>query len=69
MVENRLDRNERLCQICESSTDIEDENHFVLVCKKYSDLRKQYIPKKYWEKTEHVEILRTVKIKVKICVN
>ena len=37
--------NERKCSICQQ---LEDEYHFVLECSIYNDLRKKYIPKKYW---------------------
>ena len=39
---NRLERALRLCTICDKS-DIEDENHFVLVCPVYDSIRKKYI--------------------------
>ena len=30
------------------NTDIEDEYHFILICFKYTDLRKKFIEKYYW---------------------
>ena len=42
---NRKPRNERLCYFC--GNDIEDEFHFIITCKKYSDLRNKFIPKYY----------------------
>lgn len=44
--QNRMDRNERKCQIC-NSNDIEDEYHFVLICPIYMDLRLKYISRYY----------------------
>ena len=44
--QRRTDRNERKCQICNSS-DLEDEYHFVLICPAYVDLRQKYIPVYY----------------------
>ena len=38
---NRLERNERVCHLG-STGDIEDENHFVLICNIYNDLRTKY---------------------------
>ena len=44
---NRLERNLRLCLIC-NTVDIEDEYHFILVCKTLSEIRKKYIKKYYY---------------------
>ena len=41
--QQRIDRNERKCQIC-NSNDLEDEYHFVLICLVYTELRFEYIP-------------------------
>lgn len=41
-----LDRDERLCRKCNMRM-IEDEYHFLLVCPKYSDLRRKYFPLYY----------------------
>jgi hypothetical protein len=43
---NRIDRNRRTCQLC-NSVDIEDDYHFVLICPCYKDLRIMYIPLYY----------------------
>lgn len=40
-------RDDRLCELCQESL-IESEYHFVQVCKAYSLLRAQYLPRKYW---------------------
>ena len=29
---------------------MEDEYHFVIECQRYTDLRKKYIPKYYWQR-------------------
>ena len=39
----------RVCTLCDHS-DIEDEFHFILNCPFYSDLRKMYIEKYYYQK-------------------
>ncbi len=44
--QNRLARNERVCLYCDSG-DIEDEFHFICVCRCFDDLRKQYLKKYY----------------------
>ena len=57
---NRIPRNERICYFC--GTDIEDEFHFIIVCKKYSDLREQFIPKIYYRKPsmyKFIDLLRS----------
>ena len=35
-------REDRLCQICHSSRDVEDEQHFLFSCAAYSDVRQKY---------------------------
>ena len=42
----RLERHERVCQICDSS-DIEDEYHFILICPTYTNIRLKFISKYY----------------------
>ena len=39
---NRLDRNLRVCQLCQEQ-DVEDEFHFILKCTLFNSLRKKYI--------------------------
>ena len=46
---NRVDRNQRLCLLCNES-EVEDEFHFILVCNKYNQIRKTYIKKFYCER-------------------
>ncbi len=41
-----IDRDQRLCPFCKN--DIENEFHFLLICTTYLDLRKMYIPIKYY---------------------
>ena len=38
-------RTDRICKICQSST--EDEYHFVFICDIYKDLRVKYLPREY----------------------
>lgn len=43
---NRLERHERICEIC-ADGNVEDEYHFILICNKYKDLRNMLLPKYY----------------------
>ena len=43
-----IDRLLRKCRFCPNC--IEDEYHFLLVCKQYEDLRYDYLPNKYFER-------------------
>ena len=59
---DRVERHERLCKICNSDFEIEDEFHFVFICKKYHDIRKKFIPKYFWKKPsmwKFIELLCT----------
>ena len=42
-----IERENRKCRFCPNS--IEDEYHFMLTCKQYGDLRREYLPSKYFE--------------------
>ena len=42
---NNIPLDDRKCMICNK---LEDEFHFIIECSIYTDLRKQYIPRKYW---------------------
>ena len=44
--QNRLARNERICLYCDSG-DIEDEFHFICICRRFENLRKQCLKKYY----------------------
>ena len=35
-------REGRLCQVCHSSQDVEDEQHFLFSCAAYRDVRQKY---------------------------
>ena len=55
----RIPVNERKCLICNS---LEDEYHFVLECSIYVNLRKTYIPRKFWNRPnmfKFLELLNT----------
>ena len=41
---NDTDRKKRKCKFCKEK--VEDEYHFLLICPKYLDIRKQYMPEK-----------------------
>jgi hypothetical protein len=54
---------ERKCQTCNV---LEDEFHFVLVCPVYSQLRKQYVSKYYYERPsmfKFIELMSSVNVK------
>ena len=44
---DRINQNQRYCLIC-GSGDIEDEYHFVCICKPYETIRKHYLKKTYY---------------------
>lgn len=46
---NNIERNERKCRLC-TADDVEDEYHFILVCPRFSDLRKIYIHRYYYRR-------------------
>jgi len=55
-------RNERYCMVC-NLHDIEDEYHFICICPCFSNVRKQYIDKKYYVKPsvyKYLQLLTTV---------
>ena len=41
---------EYIDRICMKCNDVEDEYHIVMICQKYTDLRKKYLPTKLYEK-------------------
>lgn len=43
-----IPRDDRKCTIC-TKNDLEDEYHFVLICTAFSDHRKKFIPKYYYD--------------------
>ena len=62
--------NQRLCEVCGV---LEDEYHFLLLCKNSSDLRQRYIPKCYFNypsmykfialiSTDHVKTIRNLAV-------
>ena len=56
---NRIPVDERKCNECGV---LEDEYHFIIECKLYSDLRIKYIPKYYWKRpsmNKFVELLNS----------
>lgn len=52
-----IDFTNRICTECQ---EIEDEYHFVLKCKRYTNLRKQYIPKTLIDKPNMFELIKLV---------
>ena len=59
--QNRIERHERICEICKSS-DIEDEFHFVIVCPKYKWIRQRYIPRYYYVRPSMAKFLELVSV-------
>jgi len=45
--QNNIPRNERYCLCC-NDLDLEDEYHFICICRCYTDLRKKYISRKFY---------------------
>ena len=54
---NRVDRHERLCQVC-SSNDIEDEFHFLFKCVCYNDIRRRRIKPYYWNNPSVFKLIK-----------
>ena len=46
---DRVDRSLRICTFCDSQ-EVEDEFHFVLTCNRYTDLRKRFLQKYYYNR-------------------
>ena len=61
-------RHERLCPICNS--ELEDEYHFILICHAYSDLRKKYIKRFYWNRPSVFKLVQLLSVhNIKILCN
>ena len=56
---NNTPIHDRHCLICKK--DIEDEYHFVMECKLYSEIRKLYIDKYYWKNPNMFKFVELVK--------
>ena len=59
---NRVAVDERKCTFCQT---IEDEYHFVIECALYSQLRKQYIPRYFWNRPsmfKFTELINTTNV-------
>ena len=59
--QNRIERTERRCEICNSS-DIEDEFNFVIMCPKYKWIRKRYIDNYYYERPSMFKFLELMSV-------
>lgn len=57
---NRIPRDERHCLCCHS-LDIEDEYHFICICSCFSDIRKKYINKYYYQRPSMLKYLDLLK--------
>ena len=63
---NRVARNERICVYCDSN-DIEDEYHFICVCRKFNDFRKKFIKKYYYTRPsmfKFIQLMQSSNIKI-----
>ena len=59
---DRINQNQRYCLIC-GSGDIEDEYHFVCICKPYETIRKHYLKKTYYVRpsvAKFIDLLQTI---------
>ena len=54
----KIPRNERKCRHCNT---LEDEFHFLLECKTFSDLRKQYIKPYFWRNPNMIKFTELMK--------
>jgi hypothetical protein len=51
----------RTCNVCYENT-IEDEYHFILVCKKYDNIRKIYIKQYYWRRPSSFKLVQLLSV-------
>ena len=56
-----IERNMRTCNVCYENT-IEDEYHFILVCKKYDNIRKIYIKQYYWRRPSSFKLVQLLSV-------
>lgn len=57
---NEIDRNERLCDLCDLGV-VENEYHFLLVCPFFKTLRNTYIPQFYTSSPSHEKFISLMK--------
>ena len=57
---NRIPRSERYCIYC-NTNDLEDEFHFILICSCYSDIRKKYIRKYFYQNPSMYKFIELLK--------
>ena len=56
-----VDRENRLCTMCNNNI-VEDEYHVVLECNRYSDVRKLYIKKYYWQYPSTFKLIQLLSV-------
>lgn len=56
-----VDRNERICNMC-NYNHIEDEYHFILECVKYKDIRMKYIKPYYWRRPSVYKLIQLLSV-------
>lgn len=65
---NRIDRQERLCQVCQCS-EIEDEYHFILICSVYHELRIRLIKRYFYHRPSMYKFIEMLKSNNKSVLN
>ena len=58
-----IPRNERVCDLCDANT-LGDEFHFLLKCSKFENIRKYYIPRKYWRRPNIISFCNLLNCKL-----
>ena len=56
-----IERNIRTCNVCYENI-IEDEYLFILVCKKYDNIRKIYIKPYYWRRPSSFKLVQLMSV-------
>ena len=56
-----IERNMHTCNVCYENL-IEDEYHFILVCKQYDNIRKIYIKSYYWRRPSLFKLVQLLSV-------
>ena len=56
-----IERNMHTCNVCYENL-IEDEYHFILVCKQYDNIRKIYIKSYYWRRPSSFKLVQLLSV-------
>jgi hypothetical protein len=57
---DRLPREERTCLLC-NSRDIEDEFHFIIICNCYTELRRRFLKRYYYNRPSMFKFIQLIK--------